>query len=214
MGMWLLIHAGIKINPCWYNGPQMLLSTGTTAPQIGVIPTSQDLYFHPCVSCTVCCVYWSHFTQLTWRERSAHTLNEALLATKTMGAINGIDPIGIARSFIRIVQENTVRCCCNMDMVWYIRADSRFAPSQWETSLQSNAVSHWLGANLESALYIVILHTWCSVTGRTSSLNSLKTPNISLLRGSWCIEAETKWRTISWRHFQMHVLEWKYMNFD
>ena len=34
------------------------------------------------------------------------------------------------------------------------RADSRLAPSQWETSLQSNAVSHWLGANLESALYI------------------------------------------------------------
>ena len=30
--------------------------------------------------------------------------------------------------------------------------DSRFAPNQWETSLQSNAVSHWLGANLESAL--------------------------------------------------------------
>ena len=25
------------------------------------------------------------------------------------------------------------------------RADSRFTPSQWETSLQSNAVSHWLG---------------------------------------------------------------------
>ena len=32
------------------------------------------------------------------------------------------------------------------------RADFRFAPSQWETSLQSNAVSHWLGANLESPL--------------------------------------------------------------
>ena len=32
------------------------------------------------------------------------------------------------------------------------RADSRFAPSQWETSLQSDTVSHWLGANLESAL--------------------------------------------------------------
>ena len=37
-----------------------------------------------------------------------------------------------------------------------IRTDSRFAPSQWETSLQSNAVSHWLGANLESALDMVI----------------------------------------------------------
>ena len=32
------------------------------------------------------------------------------------------------------------------------RADSKFAPSQWETSLQSNALSHWLGTNLESAL--------------------------------------------------------------
>ena len=32
------------------------------------------------------------------------------------------------------------------------RADSRLAPSQWETSLQRNAVSHWLGVNLESAL--------------------------------------------------------------
>ena len=32
------------------------------------------------------------------------------------------------------------------------RADSRFDPSQWKTSLQSNVVSHWLGANLESAL--------------------------------------------------------------
>ena len=31
------------------------------------------------------------------------------------------------------------------------RADSRFAPSQWETSLQCNTISHWLGANLESA---------------------------------------------------------------
>ena len=32
------------------------------------------------------------------------------------------------------------------------RTDSRLAPSQWEMLLQSNAVSHWLGTNLESAL--------------------------------------------------------------
>ena len=36
------------------------------------------------------------------------------------------------------------------------RADSRLALAQWETSLQSNAVSHWLESNepinLESAL--------------------------------------------------------------
>ena len=33
-------------------------------------------------------------------------------------------------------------------------ASSRSAPSQWEMALQSNAISHWLGANLESALLI------------------------------------------------------------
>ena len=43
-----------------------------------------------------------------------------------------------------------------------IRADSRLAPSQWEASLQSKAVSHWLGTNPESALQMIItLHTWC-----------------------------------------------------
>ena len=37
---------------------------------------------------------------------------------------------------------------------WVYRADSRLAPSQWDTPLQSNAVSNWLDANLESALSI------------------------------------------------------------
>ena len=32
------------------------------------------------------------------------------------------------------------------------KADFRFAPSQWETALFCNDVSHWLGASLESAL--------------------------------------------------------------
>ena len=32
------------------------------------------------------------------------------------------------------------------------RTDSRFAPSQWETALLCNAISHWLGANLKSSL--------------------------------------------------------------
>ena len=36
------------------------------------------------------------------------------------------------------------------------RADCRFAPSQWETSLQSNAISHWLGVNLQSALISIV----------------------------------------------------------
>ena len=37
-----------------------------------------------------------------------------------------------------------------------IRAVSRFSTSQWETSLLCNDVSHWLGENLESALWHAI----------------------------------------------------------
>ena len=35
-----------------------------------------------------------------------------------------------------------------------LRADSWFAPSQWETALLYNDVSHWLGASLESGLIL------------------------------------------------------------
>ena len=42
-----------------------------------------------------------------------------------------------------------------MQKYTHIRADSRFAPSQWETSLQSNTISNWLGTNLESALTVL-----------------------------------------------------------
>ena len=33
-----------------------------------------------------------------------------------------------------------------------LKADSMLAPSQWETALRCNDVSHWLGANIKSAL--------------------------------------------------------------
>ena len=36
--------------------------------------------------------------------------------------------------------------------IYIIRANSRFAPSQWEMALLCNDVSHWLGANLQSTL--------------------------------------------------------------
>ena len=46
-------------------------------------------------------------------------------------------------------------------VVWHLhhyRADSRFAPSQWETALLCNDVSDWLGASLESALRLHHYH--------------------------------------------------------
>ena len=36
-----------------------------------------------------------------------------------------------------------------------IRADFRFAPSQWETALLCNDVSDWLGASIKSALIMI-----------------------------------------------------------
>ena len=41
---------------------------------------------------------------------------------------------------------------CTWSMLCCTLADSRFAPSQLETALLRNDVSHWLGASLESAL--------------------------------------------------------------
>ena len=61
----------------------------------------------------------------------------------------------------------------NIDM-YLFRANSRFAPSQWETSLQSNAVSHWLGANLKSALLLLFGDPWrCYRFGSASRFRQL-----------------------------------------
>ena len=52
---------------------------------------------------------------------------------------------------------------CYCGFVHRYRADSRFAPSQWEKVLQSNVVSHWLGLNLEwdvGVLSVDLLCTW------------------------------------------------------
>ena len=66
------------------------------------------------------------------------------------------------------------------------RADSRPAPSQWKTSLQSNVVSHWLCANLELAL----VHTFygCIKMGYISAggiLPVLQAPNNVFLPDSY-----------------------------
>ena len=46
------------------------------------------------------------------------------------------------------------KCCIKVVCNRKYRADSRLAPRQWETLLQSNTTSHWLGTNLESTLKI------------------------------------------------------------
>ena len=46
--------------------------------------------------------------------------------------------------------------CVSFERLSMLKAESGLVPSQWETSLQSNAVSHCLGANLESALILTM----------------------------------------------------------
>ena len=49
------------------------------------------------------------------------------------------------------IMSATCRPFCSGLELSSARADSRFAPSQWETALLCNDVSHWLGGSLESA---------------------------------------------------------------
>ena len=82
---------------------------------------------------TVCIFYGTNYI-------SKWSLWRGILYSLTSGLIEGVRPIDHKKH----------------------RADSGHAPSRWETSLQSNAVSHWLCANLESALktvYIVAQYT-------------------------------------------------------
>ena len=69
-------------------------------------------------------------------------------------------------------------CSWNTTWPFRLRADSRFAPSQWETLLQSNGVSHWLGTNLESALHLMWDHYYFHCTDCPSSHHKRRT--------GWC----------------------------
>ena len=60
--------------------------------------------------------------------------------------------------------QSVLKYPTNLELTPYIRADSRFASSKWETTILCNDISHLLGASLESALFNLIL---------TSELNYL-----------------------------------------
>ena len=60
---------------------------------------------------------------------------------------------------------------------YWLRADSRFVPSQWETALLCNDVSHWLGTNLESALWFklsfgpLVRMNFCDIWAKTQKIS-------------------------------------------
>ena len=72
------------------------------------------------------------------------------------------------------------------DIIWYkqwntagwkviwARADYRLGPSHWDTSSQSNAVSHWLGGNLQSAVSDADLPLSTAIPDRSRSNRRLE----------------------------------------
>ena len=78
-------------------------------------------------------------------------------------------------------------CGCNYKFSNSYRVDSRFVPSQWETSLQSNGVSHWLVANLESALLISRIGE-CYMT-------------LLMISQHWLVQGSLRW----WLNWSLHA---------
>ena len=107
----------------------------------------------------------------------------------------------------------------------YHRADSRFAPSQWETALLYNDFSHWLVENLESVLYqIMFMHQLNSVgitvLTRTRSLSCInnhidKQEVHSIAWQTWCCLFELSYKKLcleNWVHTCRHTHTYRYIN--
>ena len=88
----------------------------------------------------ICGKYWV----ITWHAHSW-----------SFGCIMDIwQSLGASPTFGHVTLHNKFEYCAT---TWYTctcTAGCRFAPSQWETLFQSNAVSHRLGTNLESPLHL------------------------------------------------------------
>ena len=95
---------------------------------------------------------------------------------------------------IRIIELYVYKMNLSSMVMWeskkyirHCRPDSKLVSSQWETSLQSNAVSRWLGANLESTLYCIKAEFLLQKTRRQRplSLNGLSNlQNMSTVFGN------------------------------
>ena len=81
--------------------------------------------------------------------------------------------------------------------------DSRLAPGQWETSLRSNAVSHWLGANLESDpmqhVHVFQVWWWAGTSG-ACWLITMAVVQYSSAPSSWAPSAQSSPPSVSWSH--------------
>ena len=122
---------------------------------------------------------------------------------------NRIVGFWVERTILR--QPTTKQLCRKYAswLAWKRKADSRLAPSQWETSLQSNAVSHWLGANPESALKLPGLNKIISMLMHRSYVFLALTHWFEVCWFHSCVSKTTNWqyktKTVDWP-VKLHIL--------
>ena len=87
--------------------------------------------------------WFFHRIRVFRTERKLHLRNKIVYALMQITSLFPRETIHQCFSLVSVTLIESI-----------LRADSRLAPEQWGTSLQSNAVSHWLGANPESALIL------------------------------------------------------------
>ena len=105
---------------------------------------------------------WMLFENWHFNELTSFNCNKMLFGKSgfiiisisvTMGTIEHCEYVLV---IVSAVTQAGVTIKCQK----YLRTDSMFAPSQRETALLRNAVSHWLGTNLESVLYSMCQLPW------------------------------------------------------
>ena len=86
---------------------------------------------------------------ITWKQRRNVVIMSFLLRHVSAGKIVGWQiSLPLAYNYLNL-RHSTF----SVNNAIHGRADSGFAPSQWETALLCNDVFHWLGASLELSLH-------------------------------------------------------------
>ena len=96
----------------------------------------------------------SALLQLRFHHRLLQWIGQRQLQDET----RNIQVLGLGAAYIRGL---TMDLHC--ELTSQTRTDPKFAPSQRETALLCNDVSHWLGASLESAMQVVLCSALCCV---------------------------------------------------
>ena len=81
------------------------------------------------------------------------------------------------------------------------RVDSRFAPSQWETALLCNDVSHWLGTSLDSTLPIAISMFPCLISSTVMLVTYLGVYMLGNVPLTWKTQEERVIRHLEYEYY-------------